>query len=105
MAFPKYSHDPEAVIQYGWNWSPYCGERTITASTWDVPTGITAGDDDFSNSMTFDDGTTGPGTGIWLGPVDTATVAVGSQLTITNHVTLSDGTEDDRSFVLKITEK
>ena len=62
MSIPErtFEKDPEAVKQYGFDWSasaadggPYLetGE-TITAATWTVPSGITNAGDSFTDTVT-----------------------------------------------------
>lgn len=90
MAFLSYDHDPQARKHYGWNWAPYVGARTITDSEWVVSDGTIDENPLFTTTATS----------VWLS-VD-GTVTLGTKLTVTNHVTLNDGTEDDRSFILKV---
>ncbi len=45
-----YTKDPDAIKDYGWDWSEFLGQDTISASTWSVDTGITVDDDDFDTT-------------------------------------------------------
>lgn len=79
-----YPKDPQAVLDYGWDWSEWLPDGdTITASTWTVPTGIT------KDSDSHDDTTTT----IWL-----RGCTVGTEYELVNHIVTADGREDDRTL-------
>lgn len=42
--------DPDAVLDYGWDWSDWLGTDTITSKTITVPTGITKTTDSASST-------------------------------------------------------
>jgi hypothetical protein len=86
-----YQHDPQADLDYGWDWSDWLGADTIASSTWTVsPTGPVL------SASTSDDTTTT----VW---VDGGTAGV--KYTLTNHVVTTDGREDDRSHTLYVRER
>lgn len=83
--------DPDSKLDYGFDWSSWLATgETILTSTWTVETGLTKVSD--SNSTTA--------TTIWV-----TGGTVGESYVITNHITTSDGREDDRSHVLKIKDR
>lgn len=100
-----YSHDPNAVLDYGVDWRALTNGtggtdwleegETITASTWTLPDGITV---DPANPA-LDDATESTTT-IWL----TGGTA-GQTYRVTNHITTSAGREDDRSIFLRVIDR
>lgn len=91
MTKPRYTKDPDAVLDYQVDWSSWLESgETISTSTWVVPTGIT--EDSSSNTST--DAT------IWL-----SGGTVEETYTVTNRVTTSLGRTDDRSFVISVQER
>lgn len=89
----NYTKDPQAKLDYGWDWSAWLGTDTISTSTWTVdPAGPVL------SNATHD----GTKTTVWI-----AGGVSGSTYTLTNHV-LTNSTparEDDRSFKLKVKER
>lgn len=69
-------HPNSNDFQTGIDWSPYIGSRTIGASAWIVPDGITKVDDDFDDTATA---------------VRLAGGAAGKMYVLKNTVVLSDG--------------
>jgi hypothetical protein len=86
--------DPQAVRDYGIDWSADIGANTILASTWVIALGDVSG-----VVIVQDDHTTTTTTVRLSGGV------VGSSVTITNHVTLSNGEEDDQTGTIKIRDR
>lgn len=88
-----FAKDPDAVLDYGFDWSRWLDEgETITASTWAV-------DDDgltIDNDTLFDDTTTV----VWL-----SGGTAGAFYRLTNHITTSDGREDDRTHTISVRER
>lgn len=85
----SYAKDPNAVLDYGWDWSTWLAVgESITASTWvvdpDEPDGGLVIDDD---SQFEEDATT-----VW---VSAGTAGVNYRLT--NHITTDGGRENDQS--------
>jgi hypothetical protein len=44
--------DPQAVLDYGFDWSKWLGTDTISTSTWTVPVGITKDSDTHDTTTT-----------------------------------------------------
>lgn len=91
-------HDPDAKLDYGFDWNDksWLGTDTISTSTWTVIP-KTAGDVSMVLSASTHDTTT---TTIWAdGGTD------GHDYTITNHIITAAGREDDRSHVLKCRQR
>lgn len=82
--------DPDAVLDYGFDWSAWLGTDTISTSSWDVPTGLTEGANGLSTQSTS----------VWI-----SGGSVGRTYTVTNRVVTAAGRTDDRSFLLYIAEK
>jgi hypothetical protein len=88
-----FTKDPDAVLDYGFDWSRWLADgETITASTWEA-------DDE---GITIDDGTqfTDTTASVWLSGGTT-----GAFYRLTNHVTTSDGREDDRTHTISVRER
>lgn len=96
MSIPLLRKDPDAELDYGFDWSDWLesGDE-IDTSTWDVPAGITE-IDDATRPTTHD----GNKTKIWL-----SGGTAGETYRIKNTVVTDEDRKDDRSFDLTITEK
>lgn len=90
----KYTKDPDAVLDYTIDWSEWLPENdTITDSTYTV-----VSDDD--DAVVVDDSLfTDTTTTVWL-----SGGVAGTKYTVTNHITTSDGRQDDRSLTINIKE-
>jgi hypothetical protein len=87
--------DPDADLDYGFDWSAWLGTDTIASSAWSVPDG---------SGLTAHDGAVdaaGKQTTIWLrgGTPSRAPVLV------TNHVVTAGGREDDRSIAVTVAQR
>ena len=82
--------DPDAVLDYVVNWSPWLGTDTITTSEWLVPAGLTK----VTDSKTATSAT------IWL-----SGGTVGMNYTVTNRIVTVGGRTEDRSFTLRLQER
>jgi hypothetical protein len=81
--------DPDAVKDYGFDWSGWLGTDTIQTSTWIVPTGITKNSDSKTNTMTT----------IWL-----SGGTAGQSYDLTNRIVTAGGRTEDRTGVIKVKE-
>ena len=83
--------DPDATaIPYSVNWSDWLGGATISSVAWVVDSGITnAGE---SNTTT-------------VATIKLSGGTAGTDYTVTCRVTASDSRVDDRSFILRVTER
>lgn len=54
MAYPTFLKDPDAVLDYGFDWSEWLqtGE-TLSSATWTVPSGITKNSQSISNTVSL----------------------------------------------------
>ncbi len=82
--------DPQARLQYGFDWEKWLAGRTITATSWTVPTGLEGDTEAFSPSVAT----------IWL-----SGGTVGKTYSVINQITASDGSIDERTFRLTIRNK
>jgi len=88
---PYALHDVDAVLDYGFDWSEWLADdESISASTWSPPAGIEC-------TLSAIDGTK---TLVRVGVSDPA--LLGQLVKIVNHVTSSDGQEDDYTLALFI---
>lgn len=90
MAFPKFTKDPEAVLDYVVDWSDWLEADTISASSWDAPTGIT---------VVTDTNTTTTAT-VWL-----SGGTVGERYELTNEIVTDGGRTDDRTIAILVKQK
>ena len=86
-----YPKDPDAVLDYGFDWSNWLqADETISVSTWTVATGLTKDSDSKTTTETK----------IWF-----SGGTAGTTYLVTNHITTSDGREDDRSFRIRVVNR
>ena len=92
MSEKQYIIDPDAKLDYGFDWSDWLATGdTLSTSTWAItPTGPTLSDD--SNDTTE--------TVVWV-----TGCTSGVTYTLTNSVVDNDGREDDRSITLVCAER
>lgn len=89
MNIATYSKEPSAVLTFENDLTIWLNGRTITASTWTVPAGITKDDDDIATPAVKTTITLSGGT--WA-----------ASYPVTNHITASDGDEQDFTFTVKM---
>lgn len=87
------SKDPDAIVDYGFNWTPWLKGDTLTSSTWtvDAASGVVID----SNSFDAAGETT-----VWL-----SGGTAGQRATVTNHIVTAGERSDDRSLSIQIREK
>lgn len=90
MAFPSFTKDPDAVLDYKVDWSDWLDTDTIVTSDWTVPTGLT---------LELETNTTTIAT-VWL-----SGGAVATSYNVTNEITTADGRTDDRTITIKVKER
>lgn len=86
----QFIKDPNARLDYGFDWSEWLNGDTITNSTWIVTAGLTS--DTPTNTTTV--------TKIWL-----SAGTLGELYTVTNRITTAAGRIDDRSFTVFINNR
>jgi len=85
---PIYIKDPDAFLDYGFDWSEWLESGEIIAtSTWIAPDGITKGADTYSDDATS----------VWM-----SGGAVGCDYVVVNRVTTNQSRQDDRSITIKV---
>jgi hypothetical protein len=82
-----YAKDPDALLDYSFDWSPWLDSDTISTSTWIVPAGLTIVNEGRNVAVTY----------VWL-----SAGTVGARYTVTNRVTTTGGRTDDRSLVTNV---
>lgn len=89
----SFLHDPTAVLDYVVDWTAWLASgETISVSTWTVPAGIT--------QTTPAPSTNGTKDTIWL-----TGGTIGTEYTITNHITTTAGRQNERSFVVSVVDR
>jgi hypothetical protein len=81
--------DPNATLDYGFNWASWLGTDTITSSTWTV-TGATKDSDTHDTTTTT----------VWL-----SAGVVGTPIVAMNRIVTAGGRTDDRTMVITVREK
>ncbi|USC17024.1 hypothetical protein [Rhodococcus sp. 11-3] len=91
MADYTFTKDPEAVLDYHFDWSAWLSDgETISSSTFESTAGITID----SNTTTATVAT------VWLsGGIR------GRLYEITNHIVTNQGREDDRSITIRVKDR
>jgi hypothetical protein len=89
-----YLKDPDAAVDHAIDWAPYLDGRAIVASEWSV-TPVEAGGIAVEEAG-FDAGRTAARLSGGI---------AGHGYSLANHVTLSDGSSDDRSIVLRVEQR
>lgn len=84
-------HDPEAVLDYQWDWTAWLGEDTISTHT------IADDSDSLDIDSSLDTDTT---VTAWI-----SGGTVGTTARVTCHIVTGDGREDDRTITLLIRER
>lgn len=82
--------DKDAVLDYGFDWRDWLDGDEIASSTWDVPTGLTAGVDSHEGGITK----------VWL-----SGGTVGTRYSVTNEITTTAGRTDQRTIKILVTER
>ncbi len=89
-----YLKDPQSRVDYAIDWTPYLDGQTVAASIWavspDEPGGIAVDEASFTPGRTAARLSGG---------------IVGHSYRISNRVTLSDGSSDERSLALRVEER
>ena len=89
--------DPESIEWYGFDWTLWLAEIgesvTIQTSTWSVS----------AASITADDA--GIVVGGRMTQVRLSGGQVGARYQLTNHIVATDGSADDRSFLVRVEER
>jgi hypothetical protein len=89
-----YLKDPDAAVDYAIDWVPYLDGKTIVASSWSVAPEEAGGA--AIAEASFDGGRTAARVSGGI---------LGHAYSLANHVTLSDGSGDDRSIVLRVEQR
>jgi hypothetical protein len=91
MLSPKFTKDPNAVLDYAIDWSDWLEvDDEIESAEWIVPEGITKDKQEESTSAAV----------IWL-----SGGTVGTKYNLTCRITTTEGRTDDRTICVKIKEK
>lgn len=85
-----HTKDPNAVVDFSRDWSPWLGADTIATSTWVVATGLT------SVTTTHDD----TSTTVWL-----SGGTANTDYDVTNRITTAGGRTEDRTWLIQVRER
>lgn len=95
MVAARFNKDPDAILDYGFDWTPWLDGDVIETSTWTVEQ-----DAGTTNTLTTSNSTFDPAGGkttIWLSGGET-----GDYYTLTNEITTGAGRLDDRTLGISI---
>jgi hypothetical protein len=86
----SFTHDPDAVLDYEFDWSAWLGADTITSHTVTAAAGLTV------------DSTTATATAVtaWL-----SGGSVGASYAVACHIVTAAGREDDRTVTISVLER
>jgi hypothetical protein len=91
MSVQRFKKDPDAVLDYGIDWSDWLySSDVISTSTWTVPAGITQDDESKGDTSTI----------IWL-----SGGTAGECYEIANKIVTTDGRTDERTFEVLVEER
>lgn len=91
MAVVDYHKDPSGVLDYGFDWSAWLASgEAITASTWFSTVGITIDSDTHSLTSTV----------VWLSGGTSSQV-----YEVTNQIVTNAGRTDQRSLIIRVTNR
>jgi hypothetical protein len=82
--------DPDDILDYGWNWTPWLGTDTIATSVWFAPAAVTVGVDAHTTTHTS----------VWLSGGTRK-----QEYVVTNRITTAGGRTQDWSFILEIRDR
>ena len=90
MSAKTYIKDPDAVLDYGFDWSEWLGTDTIATSTWAADTGITIDSETETTTTTT----------VWLsgGTID-------AEYEILNEIVTAGGRTENRTLTIKIADR
>ena len=89
-----YLKNPESRVDYAIDWLSYLGGQTIADSKWSV-------DPVEQDGLTVHD----PRRDAWRTAASLAGGVVGHVYSVSNRVTLADGTSDERSICLRVEQR
>ncbi len=91
MGIKTYTKDPDAVLDYGFDWSDWLATaETISTSTWTVESGITAGSSAKTDTKTSQ----------WL-----SGGTAGTTYEITNKIITSQSRTDERTLNIRVEQR
>ena len=93
MSVYRRAKDPQALLDYGFDWSTWLGTDTIASSTW-----VVSGEDALLSVESSSHSSSG--TTVWL-----SGGTLGVSYAVTNHIVTADGREDDRTMEINIADK
>ncbi len=86
----KVTKDPEAILDYGFNWSDWLDADTIDTSTWSVDTGLTIDSESETTLITT----------VWL-----SGGTPGKKYKAVNTITTAGGRTDERTLLVTVKNK
>lgn len=92
MSYPQLTKDPDAVLDYGFDWTAWLGSDTIVVSTWVLAAGLT----EVSREILAGS----KKTRIWI-----SGGTAGTDYVITNRIVTTQGRTEDRSMTLRCEQR
>ena len=82
--------DPDAILDYAFNWALWLGTDVISTSTWILDTGLTKVSDTNTSTLAT----------VWI-----SGGTAGATYNITNRITTAGGRTEDRSFSIRCQQR
>ncbi len=86
----EFTKDPNAVLDYTWDWEDWLDSDTISSSSVTVQTGLTA-DSDTNTTTTAT---------VWL-----SSGTLGEDYEVTNRIVTAGGRTEDRTIIIMVRER
>jgi hypothetical protein len=86
----EFTKDPDAILDYRFDWSDWLGTDTISTSTFTVPSGLTKESESKTTTTTT----------IWL-----SGGTVGQHYGVANRIVTAGGRTEDRSIMIHVTNR
>lgn len=86
----RFDKDPDSTVDFGFDWSDWLVDDTIASSTWTLQTGLTAGTNSFTDTVTT----------VWI-----AGGTAGQQYTAANRITTAGGRTDERTLIITVEQR
>lgn len=87
---PTFKHDPQAVLDYLWDWAAWLNGDTISSHSVSVPTGITLASSAHTDTTVK----------AWL-----SGGTAGLDYKVTSHITTVAGRQDERTILIRAAER
>lgn len=92
MSLPQIAKDPDATLDYGFDWTAWLGSDTISTSTWTASAGITPAYPEILAGSKI--------TRVWV-----SGGTAGTDYTLTNRIVTAGGRTEERTMTLRCEQR